>query len=232
MLTLKDFQLDTLQSSLDPHTTVLCIDCGLIDYQEALSLQLALREQVIDSSLPALLLICEHPAVITLGLHKQHNQLLYSVQQLESLGIEVVPTRRGGGSTAHNPGQLVLYPIMRLASFNFRIATFVHAIEQLGMHVLQETGISSNRKNRYPGLWVHDKKIASLGTQIHQGVSMHGIAINLYNDLTIFDYIVPCGLEGVAMTNVVQEGGRHIPIQKLKEIAESCWASLCESQKQ
>ena len=232
MLTLQDFRLDNLQSSLDLDTPVVCIDCGLIDYQEALSLQMTLREQVITSSIPALLLICEHPSVITLGLHKQHNQLLYSVEQLQSFGIEVVPTRRGGGSTAHNPGQLILYPIMRLASFNFRIATFVHAIEQLGMRILQETEVYSTRKNRYPGLWVDDKKIASLGTQINQGVSMHGIAINLYNDLTIFDFIVPCGLEGVVMTNVVKEGGRHIPIQELKEITESYWTSMCESQKQ
>ncbi|HAF84952.1 MAG TPA: lipoyl(octanoyl) transferase [Sphaerochaeta sp.] len=209
----------------------LCVDCGLMDYQKALSLQLELHEHVANEELPALLLLCEHPPVITLGLHAPHNQLLCSKEQLEAMDIHVVPTRRGGGSTAHNPGQLVLYPIMKLSAFGFRIATFVHAIEQLGMQVLKKTEVSSMRKARYPGLWVGDKKIASLGTQIKQGVSMHGIAINLYNDLTLFDYIVPCGIEGVQMTNVIREGGKHIPMEQLKDIVQSNWTSMCLRQK-
>jgi len=179
-----------------------------------------------------LLLLCEHLPVITLGLHAQHNQLLCSKEQLEALGIQVVPTRRGGGSTAHNPGKLVLYPIMKLSAFGFRIATFVHAIEQLGMQVLQKTEVSSIRKVRYPGLWVGDKKIASLGTQILRGVSMHGIAINLYNDLTLFEYIVPCGIEGVQMTNALREGGIRIPMEQLKDLVQASWTSLCLRQKQ
>ncbi|MBI9095738.1 MAG: lipoyl(octanoyl) transferase LipB [Sphaerochaeta sp.] len=232
MVQIQELLSGNIPSMQDFDEKPLCVDCGLMDYQHALSVQLELHERVANEELPALLLICEHLPVITLGLHAQHNQLLCSKEQLEAMDIQVVPTRRGGGSTAHNPGQLVLYPIMKLSAFGFRIATFVHAIEQLGMQVLKQTEVSTIRKARYPGLWVEDKKIASLGTQIHRGVSMHGIAINLYNDLKLFDYIVPCGIEGVQMTNAIREGGIRIPMEQLKDIVQASWTSMCLRQKQ
>jgi len=89
------------------------------------------------------------------------------------------------------------------------------------MDVLAKTGIQAERRNRYPGLWVHGRKIASVGLQISKKTSMHGIAINLYNDLGIFDHIVPCGIAGVEMTSSEREGGLKVPMQHLKDVVQS-----------
>ena len=134
------------------------------------------------------------------------------------MGIDVVPIRRGGGITAHNPGQLIIYPIIHLDECSFHVAPFIHYLEQLAIEVLAETAIQAERVHRYPGLWVREKKIASVGVQIAKRTSMHGIAINLYNDLAIFDHIVPCGIAGVEMTSTKMEGGLIVPMQQLKNI--------------
>ena len=162
------------------------------------------------------MLCVEHPAVITLGLNTRHNRLLHSQEVLVSQGIEVVQIRRGGGATAHNPGQLVIYPIISLASLHFRVAPFVHYLEQIGIDLLSLCGVSATRVPRYPGLWVEGKKIASVGVQLAHSVSMHGIAINIENDLSIFDMMVPCGIDGVRMTSVEQESGTVLPMDVLK----------------
>ncbi len=221
MVHIQDILPDNL-GTLQFHREVpVCIDCGLMGYQEALELQEALHEAVLAGSTPSVILLVEHPPVITLGLHKDHNMLLLPKYRLDDLGIEVVQVRRGGGGTAHNPGQLVVYPIVRLQDFGFHVAPFVHYLEQIAMEVLQHTGVPSSRRNRYPGLWIEGRKIASVGIQIARGVSMHGIAINLYNDLGIFDHIVPCGIDGVEMTSAAREGGYDVPMRQLKEIVQS-----------
>lgn len=207
----------------------ICIDCSLMDYREALDVQQTLHGKVSSHAIPSVMLLVEHPSVITLGLHKDHNQLLRPESQLNDMGIDVVPIRRGGGSTAHNPGQLVIYPIVDLVAFGFRVAPFVHYLEQIAIDVLEKTGVLAIRRNRYPGLWVDGKKIASIGIQIARKVSMHGIAINLHNDLDIFDHIVPCGIEGVRMTNICREGGEVLPMQNLKEVVQaSCISRMPE----
>ena len=203
-----------------------CVDCGVMPYREAWELQNTLHAQVATGSTASVILLVEHAPVITLGIHKDHNRLLHTEEQLARAGIEVIQTRRGGGSTAHNPGQLVIYPIVNLATCKFRVAPFVHYLEHIAMEVLAQTGVHATRKPRYPGLWVAERKIASVGIQIAQGVSMHGIAINLHNDLGIFDHIVPCGIDGVEMTSSLKEGGAMVPMHKLKEMVQSSCIAL------
>ena len=226
MIQLQDFSLENLASLHNQEKYPVCIDCGLMSYQDALALQIKTHGRVVQGFLPSVILLLEHPPVITLGMHKIHNQLLCSPSQLSTLGIEVVQVRRGGGSTAHNPGQLVIYPIMHFDTYGFHIAPFVHYLEQIAIHVLSVTNVQASRRKRYPGLWIEGRKIASLGIQIIRNVSMHGIAINLDNDLEIFNYIVPCGIEGVTMTNALREGGRSIPMHELKEVVQSRCISL------
>ncbi|MBN2860973.1 MAG: lipoyl(octanoyl) transferase LipB [Sphaerochaetaceae bacterium] len=193
------------------------IDCSVMEYREALALQERLHEHVLESDAPSLMLFVEHPPVITLGLNTQHNRLLYSQDILGSRGIDVVQIRRGGGSTAHNPGQLVIYPIVSLTSLHFRVAPFVHYLEQIGIDLLSLCSVAATRVPRYPGLWVGEKKIASVGVQLSHSVSMHGIAINIMNDLSLFDMMVPCGIDGVEMTSVKQEEGRVLAMDQLKK---------------
>ncbi|WP_422479711.1 lipoyl(octanoyl) transferase LipB [Pleomorphochaeta sp. DL1XJH-081] len=221
MIHLHDIQTNDLGIPKNQMEPLQCIDCGLMPYRESLDLQVDFHEKVSSGALPSVILLVQHPPVITLGLHKDHNQLLRTEKKLSDMGIDVVQIRRGGGTTAHNPGQLVVYPIVRLDEFGFHVAPFVHYLEHLAIDVLSKTGIEAERRNRYPGLWVHGRKIASVGVQVARGTSMHGIAINLYNDLGIFDHIVPCGITGVEMTSSEKEGGRKVPMQTLKDVIQS-----------
>ncbi len=216
MVMTKHFLPAGCQVMEDMDGDLLFIDCSVMDYREALSLQEMLHQHVLKGDLPSLMLFVEHPAVITLGLNTHHNRLLHPEDVLISQGIDVVQIRRGGGSTAHNPGQLVIYPIVSLNSLHFRVAPFVHYLEQIGIDLLSLCAISATRVSRYPGLWVGGKKIASVGVQLSHSVSMHGIAINIMNDLSLFDMMVPCGIDGVEMTSVKQEGGSVLPMDQLK----------------
>lgn len=196
---------------------VVCIDCGTVPYREALELQSQLQLARIDDAVPDTVLVLEHPPVITLGVRKEHNRLLDSTESLMSRGIDVVSIQRGGGSTAHNPGQLIVYPIVKLVSRGLRVVPYVRFLEELCIELLHQYGIDAERRNRYPGVWIGSKKIASVGVQITRNVTMHGIAMNLNNDLSIFDAIVPCGIDGVEMTSVYKECGIKADMPGAKE---------------
>ncbi|MCK5156497.1 MAG: lipoyl(octanoyl) transferase LipB [Spirochaetales bacterium] len=197
------------------------IDCGKISYAEALNLQSSLQKKRTEGTIQNVYLLLEHPPVITMGARKADNKLLTSPDEMNKLGIHLEQIRRGGGATSHNPGQLVLYPIINLRSLGFRVVPYVHYLEQIGIELLASYGITCSRKKGFPGLWVDDgRKIASIGVQINVGVTMHGIAINLNNDLSIFSHIIPCGLEGVEMTSVEKEtrGKAAIDIDAAKNL--------------
>ena len=184
---------------------IICIDCGIIEYEQALALQITLQKLRLNKEIPDVVLIMEHPPVITLGIRKDLNVLCAPKEHLTQLGISVVPIQRGGGATAHNLGQLIIYPIIALQERRLHVAPYVHFLEDLGIALLGEFGINAYSIPRYPGIWVAKKKIASVGVQITKGVSMHGIALNAWNDLSIFSHIVPCGIEGVVMTSIAKE---------------------------
>ena len=176
-------------------------------YGEALRLQLDLCERRQADAVENTVLLVEHPPVITLGARKTENRLLSDSRHLEGLGIEVVAVGRGGGTTAHNPGQIVVYPIVKLKSLGLGITEYVRQLEAIGIELLAEYGITAGCRKGYPGLWVGEKKIGSIGVQVKKWVTMHGMAINICNDLGIFDHIVPCGLDGVCMTSVATLAG-------------------------
>lgn len=186
----------------------LC-DCGLAGYRETLERQLALWERRYRGEIPNTVLIVEHHPVITLGARQSANRLLAGRQELARRGIDVVEIRRGGGTTAHNPGQLVFYPILHLQQLNLGISEYMRELEALGMELLGRLGVSAGRRRGLPGLWVGEKKIASVGVRVSKFVTRHGMAINIRNDLGIFDLLVPCGLENVRMTSVLNETGTN-----------------------
>jgi len=193
-------------------------DCGLMPYAEALSLQMDLCLQRQEDKIDNTVLVVEHPAVITLGARKTENKLLFSEDAITAQGIEIVCVGRGGGTTAHNPGQLVFYPIIKLKTLGLDVNAFVRSLEQIGMDLLNSRGIESDRRKGYPGLWAGKKKIASIGVQLKKWVSFHGMAININNDLSIFDCIVPCGLDAVEMTSVLKETGSYSDMDSVKTI--------------
>ncbi|MCK5564962.1 MAG: lipoyl(octanoyl) transferase LipB [Planctomycetes bacterium] len=191
-------------------------DCGVMAYGKTLHLQRELVRQRIDERIADTILLVEHEPVITLGIRKTENKLLSTKDDLKEKGIELHSVKRGGGTTAHNPGQIVIYPILNIKTIGLGVGDYVRRLEAIGIELLGELGVKSERKKGLPGLWVGEKKIASIGVKIRKYVSFHGMAININNDLGIFENIVPCGLDGVVITNVLKETGNDVSIDEIK----------------
>jgi lipoyl(octanoyl) transferase len=203
-----DYQTPSLQTR----------DCGTAPYLAMLHEQRRLHQQRIQNHIPDTILLLEHPPVITLGVRKDANQLLVDRADLNDQDIEVIETHRGGGVTAHNPGQLVCYPIIHLQDRKLSVIGYMRSLEAVGMALLAQLGVRAQRRQGYPGLWINDKKkIASVGVRISRYVTYHGMAINIQNDLRLFDMIVPCGLEGIEITSVYRETGNRFNMQNIKQ---------------
>ena len=192
------------------------IDCGLANYREVLQLQHQLREKRRRGEIPDTVLIVEHSPVITLGARQSTNKLLADRKDLAQRHIDVVDIRRGGGTTAHNPGQFVFYAILNLRQLNLGISEYIRELESIGAELLEHLDVHAERKKGYPGLWVGTKKIASIGVRVSKFITYHGMAINIQNDLSIFEFITPCGLDGVEMTSALKETGKRHSMSLIK----------------
>ena len=171
---------------------------GLVDYREAVAIQERLRERVQAGELPDLLLLLEHPPVYTTGRRSEPGELPLAGD------IPVVDTERGGKLTYHGPGQLVGYPIMHVPN----VREFVATMERALIDALREAGVEAHTREGtgFTGVWVEDRKIASIGIHVSRRTSMHGFAVNVENDLAPFAAVVACGLPGVRMTSLREEG--------------------------
>jgi len=177
-------------------------EMGVCEYGPMLEEQKRILENVHSGEAQNTVLLLEHKPVITLGARQSENKFIASEERIRASGIELFSIRRGGGTTAHNPGQLVIYPIVSLRAMDIGINEFIRELEQVGIDALKEVGVECGRKKGLPGLWVAEEKIASIGVKVSMGITYHGMAINVCNDLAIFDNIVPCGLDAVKMTGV------------------------------
>jgi lipoate-protein ligase B len=196
-------------------------DCGLVEYRQVLRLQHELREKRRRDEIPDTVLIVEHPSVITLGARRSSNKLLVAREQLAQNHVDLVEVRRGGGTTAHNPGQLVFYPVLNLQQLGLGAGEYVRKLEAMAGELLERLGLRSTARKGFPGLWVGGRKIASIGVRVSKFVTYHGMAINIRNDLSIFDFITPCGLDGVEMTSVLKETGKRHSMSRIKtDLAE------------
>ncbi len=198
-------------------------DCGLARYGNVLRFQIAILEHRQKDEIPNTVLLLEHKPVITLGARKSENKLCVSREALAAKGIDLETVGRGGGTTAHNPGQVVMYPILDLKSLGLGVNEYIRELEAIGIELLEQFNIKGARKKGFPGLWVGERKIGSVGVKVKKHVTFHGMAININNDLSIFENIVPCGIEGVEITNVQKETGREISMAQIKQrLAELC----------
>ena len=191
-------------------------DLGLAEYRQVLELQGQLQQKRRDGEIADTVLLVEHSPVITLGARKSANKLVVDEEELAQHNIDLVAIRRGGGTTAHNPGQLVFYPILNLRELHLDINQYIRTLEAIGIELLAGLGVESRRRKGFPGLWVGRRKIASIGVRVSRFVTCHGMAINIQNDLSIFDYMIPCGLDGVEMTSAHKETGRTHDMKKIK----------------
>ena len=200
---------------------VLLVEAGRVPYDRALDWQRTLAQARIDGRLEEdLLLLLEHPPVVTLGRTAQ------GAHVLRPEGVDVVEVERGGDVTFHGPGQLVGYPIFDLHRPPYRqdLHWYLRTLEDALIAALAELGIPAERKTGYTGVWTGaggGRKIASIGVHVKQWVTWHGFALNVTTDLAQFERIVPCGIEGVEMTSVERE--------TKAPVAEDLWARALDA---
>ncbi|HLZ44245.1 MAG TPA: lipoyl(octanoyl) transferase LipB [Gemmatimonadales bacterium] len=177
-------------------------EVGMIPYREALEWQRELAEDRIAGRLDHdVLLLLEHPPVVTLGRNSDAGNLL------RPQGIDVFEVERGGDVTFHGPGQLVGYPILDLNGYRLDLHWYLRTLEQALIEGLTLLDIPAERNPGFTGVWTRGRKIASIGIHVKQWVTWHGFALNVTTDLAAFDRIVPCGIQGVEMTSVEREKG-------------------------
>jgi lipoate-protein ligase B len=197
---------------------ILVKHLGVVPYLEAWELQKELAEQRRRNEIPDTLLLLEHPPTYTRGRRSKPEELPMGVEWYEAQGIEVHDTDRGGLVTYHGPGQVVAYPIVDLANYGDDVHAYVRGLEQLIIGALGEAGVPARTIDGLTGVWTEGdpppivsstpaRKIASIGLHVSRGVTTHGLAINVDNDLQPFEWIVPCGIEGVAITSVARQIG-------------------------
>ncbi len=178
------------------------VQAGLVPYPEALEWQRSLALARIERRIPHdMLLLLEHPPVVTLGRNSQATHLL------RPAGVDVFEVERGGDVTFHGPGQLVGYPIIDLTGYKQDLHWYLRTLEQALIGALAILGIPAERNPGYTGVWTQGRKIASIGIHVKQWVTWHGFALNVATDLAEFQRIVPCGIPGVEMTSVERELG-------------------------
>jgi lipoyl(octanoyl) transferase len=184
---------------------------GTIPYLDAVALQEQVREQRQANELPDTLLLLEHPPVYTYGRRSAAGELPLPEDFYRAKGIDLVATDRGGRVTYHGPGQLVGYPIMGVTDIGSHLRTMEAAI----VAALGEEGIDARSRAEegpdYTGVWVGPRKIASIGVHVSRGISTHGFAVNVANDLAPFSWVIACGLPDVAMTSLARELGFSNP---------------------
>jgi lipoyl(octanoyl) transferase len=191
---------------------VLTVRCGLVPYGEALALQKRVEAARQADRVPDVLLLLEHPPVYTKGRRTEAGELGMGEDWYRMQGIEIFEADRGGHVTYHGPGQLVGYPIVSLKPYGDSVREYVRRLERVMIDSLAAFGVDSEVIDGLTGVWVggeppEGRKIGSIGVHVSRGVTTHGLAVNVNNDLQPFEWVVPCGIEGVRMTSLGRELG-------------------------
>jgi lipoyl(octanoyl) transferase len=214
---------------------------GVVPYLEAWELQKELAGQRRRGEIPDVLLLLEHPPTYTRGRRSQPQELPMGVEWYEAQGIEVHDTDRGGLVTYHGPGQLVAYPIVHLGPYGDDVHAYVRGLERAIVGTLAEVGVPARTIEGLTGVWTEGeppptisptpaRKIASVGLHVSRAVTTHGLAINVDNDLQPFEWIVPCGIEGVAMTSIARELGERQDLPSFGACLVAVYANVLERQ--
>jgi lipoate-protein ligase B len=188
-------------------------------YGEALELQRSIaRDRISGAISQDVLLLLEHPPVVTLGRSAKEKHLTASPEFLQTQGVELFEVERGGDVTFHGPGQLVGYPIVDLKRHRQDLHWYLRRIEEALINTLADYEIPGERNTSYTGVWTRGKKIASIGVHARDWVTWHGFALNVTTDLSFFDLIVPCGISDVVMTSIARElGAEEVSAQDVQE---------------
>jgi lipoate-protein ligase B len=197
---------------------------GRVPYRDAVDLQERVRERRQEDEIPDALIVLEHPPVYTKGRRTRPGDLPMGEEWYRLQGIEVEESDRGGRVTYHGPGQLVAYPIMRIDD----VPAYVARIERAIVAALADEGIEARVREGLTGVWAGDAKIGSIGVHVSRGVTTHGLAVNVDNDLQPFQWIVPCGIDHVRMTSVSKETGRAGSLPCFRKRLAHRFAEACD----
>ena len=196
---------------------------GRISYDDALAMQEELvARKVADPTESDLVLLLEHEPVFTIGRTQDQS----SLRDSKALPFPVHVTNRGGQATYHGPGQLVGYPILDLRSRGQDLHRYLRALEEVVIAVCGQLGVEASRRDGLTGVWVKDRKIASIGVGVRKWISMHGFALNICGPLEGFEHITPCGIGGVQMTSLEAEGATGVSVQAAADAAADAFGKL------
>jgi lipoyl(octanoyl) transferase len=212
---------------------VVCqvLDLGVKDYMETYQLQRQLVKKVVSNlklkqDSEEYLLVVQHPKVYTIGRAGSRKSLLLTEEEIKGEKLKVYEIDRGGDITFHGPGQLIFYPILNLANHGKDLHQLIGKYEEVVIRALAEWGINGQRIDGYPGVWVHDRKIAAIGIGVSGWVTYHGFAINIDLDLRDFTKIIPCGIKDKGVTSMVQVLEEAVAIQEVKAIVIQKFAEV------
>ena len=193
----------------------LVVWCGCIPYGRALQLQMKICELKKHGFDKDILLLLEHPAVITLGRSADRKNLLVQEEYLKARGIELFSTDRGGDITFHGPGQLVGYPVLALRQQERDVRKYMRNLEESLIRLLSLYGIPGSRNPDFTGVWTDSGKIAAMGVHISRWITRHGFALNVNTDLTFFEMIIPCGISGKGVVSMQKLARRTFDIKRV-----------------
>ena len=215
---------------------LLVVRLGRLAYAETLELQRAVaRARIAGAIADDVLLLVEHPPVVTLGRSSKVAHLTASPEFLQTRGIEVFEVERGGDVTFHGPGQLVGYPVLDLKRHRQDLHWYLRQVEELLIRTCASLGLRGERSAGFTGVWTPGpvagprhapRKIASIGVHARDWVTWHGFALNVTTDLSYFDLIVPCGIQGVDMTSIERELGRPLPLSAVEKVTTNACAEV------
>lgn len=222
---------------------LLLLRAGTVPYRDAWDLQLQLAERRGAGEIPDVLLLLEHPPVYSRGRRTKPEELPMGASWYEAQGIEVLDTDRGGLVTYHGPGQLVAYPIVDLGPLGDDVHEYVRGLERVMIGSLAEHGVGAQTIVGLTGVWTEGpapvpgligaaKKIGSIGVHVSKGITTHGLAVNVDNDLQPFEWVIPCGIEGVSMTSIAREGGREASVAAFGDTVARHFATVFEREPQ
>jgi lipoyl(octanoyl) transferase len=219
---------------------VLVVRCGTVPYEEARELQRRLEARRQAGEIADVLLLLEHPPVYTRGRRSKPEELPMGAEWYEAQGIEVLDTDRGGLVTYHGPGQLVAYPIVSLAPYGDDVHEFIRKLERVVIAALGDRGVEASVIEGLTGIWTageppgsgagggEARKIGSIGLHVSRGVTTHGLAVNVNNDLQPFEWVVPCGIEGCSVTSLSRELGGEQDIGAFADALATRYAEVFE----
>jgi lipoate-protein ligase B len=200
---------------------------GLLEYGKALEYQRAVARARISGEIPEdVLLLVEHPPVVTLGRSAKDQHLLASPELLAARGVELFEVERGGDVTFHGPGQLVGYPIIDLKRHRRDLHWYLRQVEEALIQAIGAFGIAGERSTGYTGVWTQGRKIASIGVHARDWVTWHGFALNVSTDLGYFDLIVPCGIQAVTMTSIAREAASAVTMADVERVVVDAFGAV------